>query len=144
MATPKTRRDCHAWNSPRITEVVKMCVQLYRCLQTPPNSAKLDRVSLRAEKWQRKPSLSSCRCIAGREWRLLFLAPARIFGHMVKAGRRDSPGKPASCSQLGSHSHLASFAQRLMLPMQTGTIWMIQNISQALFGLHNFRSSRNC
>lgn len=88
--------------------------------------------------------------IASSDWRLLCLVPARLFGHTVKAGRRDSPGKPASCSQLGSHSHirvftvLVSFAQRPMLSMQTGTIWMIQNINQALFGLHNCSSSGNC
>lgn len=127
-----------------------MAVQLYHCLQRPPNSAKLDRVSLRAVKGQRKSSLSSCRCIASSEWRLLCLVPARLLGHTVKAGRRDSSGKPASCSQLGSNSDLrvftvlASFAQKLMLSMQTGTIWMIQKISQALFGLHNCSSSGDC
>lgn len=31
-----------------------------------------------------------------------------------------------------------------MLSMQTGSIWMIQKISQALFGLHNRSSSGNC
>lgn len=41
-------------------------------------------------------------------------------------------------------SELASFAQKLMLSMQTGTILMIQKISQALFGLHNRNSSGNC
>lgn len=61
MAMEKEKSDCHAWKSPRKMEVMKMCVGgcpslplFAQCLLRPPNSAKLDRVSLRSVKWQRK------------------------------------------------------------------------------------------
>lgn len=92
MAIEKKQSDCHAWESPRKMEVMKMCVggcpaspSFAQDLLRPPKSAKVDRVSLRSND-REKFTLDSCRCIASSEWRLACLVPGGLFGHKVKAG----------------------------------------------------------
>lgn len=148
----KTRRDCHAWNSPRITEVVKMCVdgcpalplfaEATKQLQAGQDVAESSKTAKEGQPW-----FLQVNC---KQW--METALPCPFKALWAHGSSWQKGQPrhGSCTQLGSHSDLrvftvlASFAQRLMLSMQTGTIWMIQNISQALFGLHNCSSSGNC